>query len=235
MRKGSKASSELRAKLRLAQLGNKASEETKAKMRESHKGYAPSLECHQKAYLANKGCERSEEFRNRLRDLTNEQMASPAMRQRLSEASTKWFADTEHRQAHKATMKARMSDPQTRRKLSVSLRQRPPVTPETRVKLAEASAKQRMRWPHPKTSLEYALADYLQLRQVQFQEQARIGRYVVDAYDEQNNVVYEADGSFWHRDKDREARRDSYLLERGIARVVHLNEKQLEGFLPKRR
>lgn len=59
----------------------------------------------------------------------------------------------------------------------------------------------------------------------------RFGRYVVDFWDAEREIVYEADGSYWHRDLQRECRRDSYLLERGVAAVVHLDEADLRPWM----
>lgn len=104
-------------------------------------------------------------------------------------------------------------------------------TPEVRAKQAEAAARNHaagiyFRGP---TSLELALRGLLQTAGLEFEEQVRFGRYVVDAWVPSHGLVFEADGSFWysHKDKEREARRDAYLMNRGAIAVIHLTEEDL--------
>jgi very-short-patch-repair endonuclease len=76
--------------------------------------------------------------------------------------------------------------------------------------------------------LELALHRLLCGAGFEFDEQIRFGRYVVDVWVPSHGLVFEADGVFWHRDKEREAGRDAYLMERGVVAVVHLTDDDLE-------
>jgi len=103
--------------------------------------------------------------------------------------------------------------------------------PETRAKIAAsvAEACRRGDYRNQRTWLELALRNLLQTAGLEFEEQKRFGRYVVDAWVPSHGLVFEADCSFWyhHQDKEREARRDAYLIARGITAVVHLTESDL--------
>ena len=81
------------------------------------------------------------------------------------------------------------------------------------------------------TSLEYALDLLLQEANLEYETQKRFGKCVVDAYVPKYNMVVEADGDYWHRDKDYETKRDTYLLNMGITTIVHLNDNDLDGWL----
>lgn len=80
------------------------------------------------------------------------------------------------------------------------------------------------------TGLEYALQMLLEDADLEFEAQRRFGRYVVDAYVPNRNLVFEADGQFWywHKDKKREAKRDEYLRSSGVGAVVHLTDEDLD-------
>ena len=80
----------------------------------------------------------------------------------------------------------------------------------------------------PVTVLEYALQMLLEDAELEFEAQVRFGRYTVDSYVSSRNLVFEADGSWYHQDKEREQKRDNYLIEKGALAVVHLDEHDLE-------
>ena len=82
-------------------------------------------------------------------------------------------------------------------------------------------------WKQP-TSLEYGLQLLLESAELEYEAQVRFGRYVVDFWVPSHGLVFEADGIFWHQDKEREVLRDSYLQKRGIIEVVHLDDEDLE-------
>jgi very-short-patch-repair endonuclease len=79
-----------------------------------------------------------------------------------------------------------------------------------------------------RTELERNLSRLLSESGLQFEEQVRFGRHVVDAWVPERALVFEADGAYWHQDKEREAQRDAYLIERGALAVVHLTDEDLE-------
>ena len=109
------------------------------------------------------------------------------------------------------------------------------VSPEVRTQLAEKSAKYlENSWLRKDlTSLEIALNKLLTYAGIDFDEQVRFGRYVVDVFDHDNGIAWEADGMFWfhHQDKERETRRDAYLLVQGVRAVVHLTDEDLKFWL----
>ena len=96
-----------------------------------------------------------------------------------------------------------------------------------RKKHALAIARYMARWPKPETSLETLLYLLLDSWGLVFVRQKQIGKCVVDAFVPSFNVVFEADGSYWHQDKEKEVVRDSYLLSRGVGAIVHYSEKDL--------
>lgn len=79
---------------------------------------------------------------------------------------------------------------------------------------------------HGYTYIEILVAEYLAEMGLEYEFNRRIGRKWVDFAIDEFALVVEADGEYWHRDKEREARRDQYLRERGWA-VVHLTGSQI--------
>ena len=75
--------------------------------------------------------------------------------------------------------------------------------------------------------LELSLYCLLSQAGFEFDTEKRFGRYIADVYDPENGLIWEADGSYWHQDQEKELIRDTYLLDRGIAAVIHLSEKDL--------
>lgn len=98
---------------------------------------------------------------------------------------------------------------------------------QARERRAHLTAAQMQRWPKPKTILEKKLAKYLEEHGWAYEEQKGFGRYIVDAYVPSLNIAFEADGSFWHKDKERQRLRDAYLIAHGIITVVHFTEDDL--------
>ena len=108
-------------------------------------------------------------------------------------------------------------------------------TPEVRERIAESVAKYHEQHPgysYPRgrvTTLERGLRRLLDLAGLEYETQKRFGRYVVDAYVQSHNLVFEADGSFWH-DQKRDAVRDTWLIENTeIIAVVRLTEQDLRN------
>ena len=102
---------------------------------------------------------------------------------------------------------------------------------ESREKMALSTAKQyeSKSFFNKRTKLEKALALLLDEAGLEYEEQIRFGKYVVDFWIPEIEVVFEADGMFWshHQDKEREMNRDNYLLNKGVSSVVHLTDTDL--------
>lgn len=77
------------------------------------------------------------------------------------------------------------------------------------------------------TSLEYALQMLLESAEFKYEAQTRFENRVVDFWVPSHKLVFEADGVFWHQDKERETLRDQYLQERGALAVIHLDDTDL--------
>ncbi len=109
-----------------------------------------------------------------------------------------------------------------------------PRTERGRLKIAEMRAKEiaegKYSFWSPPTSLEFALDLLLQSADLSYQAQKQFGRYVVDAYVPEHNIVFEADGAYWHQDKKKEHLRDEYLINRGVLAVIHLTEQDLNSW-----
>lgn len=119
-------------------------------------------------------------------------------------------------------------------KISNTLKARAPITarePKSvahREKIALAMAKRAKQWPKPTTYLERALYRLMKEIGFCFVPEKRFGRYIVDVYVPDLELAFEADGSFWHRDLERQDNRDSYLRERGVIEIIHLDETDLQ-------
>ena len=83
----------------------------------------------------------------------------------------------------------------------------------------------------PVTVLEHALQMLLENAGLEFETQKRFGYYTVDAWVPSRNLVFEADGSWYHQDKEKERRRDCSLIKKGVSAVVHLDEHDLDPWL----
>ena len=57
--------------------------------------------------------------------------------------------------------------------------------------------------------------------------QKYIGTKMVDAFVPSHNIAFGADGAYWHQDMVKEEERDQYLISKGVAAIIHLNEKDL--------
>ena len=187
----------------------------------------------------------SKETKAKMAVSQREHLARPEIRAKLTHArhqrSTQpWPKGSKHSIMTRAKMSVSQSarcaaNPvslATRQKLSLAITglKRPyrPKTAIHRERISVAIARWLAHWPRPCTNLERALHGLLTSAGMRHSLQRRFGRYVVDAYVPNRKLVFEADGSFWHQDKQREARRDAYLLARSeIVAVVHLTEQDL--------
>ena len=149
---------------------------------------------------------RTEEWRENFRT----SMSRPEVRAKLRKA----HLGKPHSDSHRAAIKAGMTD-------------------QVRIRMSISAAKRIRKHQTDPTSLEFALDLLLQDAGLEYEAQKRFGRYVVDAYVPSRNLVFEADGMYWyhHQDKEREARRDAYLIDgHGVSAVIHLDDNDLSSW-----
>lgn len=75
------------------------------------------------------------------------------------------------------------------------------------------------------TSIERPIADTLNQLGIGFIHNYRIGRYFAD-FLILENVVFECDGEYWHRDSEKDRRKDQYLYDKGFY-VFRFNGKRI--------
>ena len=76
------------------------------------------------------------------------------------------------------------------------------------------------------TSIEKSVADVLKMFRIPFIHNHRIGRFFAD-FLILGNIVIECDGTYWHKDKKKDARKDAYLMEREYY-VFRLSEERIK-------
>ena len=82
------------------------------------------------------------------------------------------------------------------------------------------------------TSLEYALQMLLESAEFDYEAQVRFGSKRVDFYVASHNLAFEADGKYWHQDKDKQRWRDKCLtVVAGISAIIHLADDDLDPWL----
>jgi very-short-patch-repair endonuclease len=83
-----------------------------------------------------------------------------------------------------------------------------------------------------RTNLEIKLANALNKLNLIYEEQKQIGKYVVDFFLKDKNIVIEADGNYWHTTKERwETRKtkDKILTNLGFT-VLHLSQDNILSY-----
>lgn len=81
---------------------------------------------------------------------------------------------------------------------------------------------------HRPTSIEITIQNKLRSAGVIFIPEYKIGRWSIDIFVQKHNVAIECDGEYWHRDSERDKRKDKYLKSIGI-RVIRLPEKDIRN------
>jgi hypothetical protein len=108
-----------------------------------------------------------------------------------------------------------------------------PHTEETKRKVGEGVCRARERgcYPWTITKLHKILQEYLYSLNIKTRSEVRFGRYCVDEFDPRTGIAYEADGDYWHGDKEREKRRDEELIGKyGLKSIIHLTESFLQNW-----
>lgn len=107
------------------------------------------------------------------------------------------------------------------------------LTPDGRARLRKAAVKtiSTRGWPWPPTKLEYALQLLLESANYEYEAQKPLADRVVDFFVSSHNLVFEADGEYWHRDKTSERKRDSQIISAGVSAIIHLEEKDLDPWM----
>jgi len=83
----------------------------------------------------------------------------------------------------------------------------------------------RNQFPGNFSSLELLIAAALDTAGLPYLHNSKVGRYWPD-FIVLDRVVIECDGDYWHRDAERDRRRDAYLTDRGLF-VFHLREADI--------
>ena len=82
------------------------------------------------------------------------------------------------------------------------------------------------------TSIEIEVEKWLKENNINYTFQKAFGRYVVDFYLPEYNVVIEVDGAYWHgegkEDKVKSVNRDRFLLGLGLI-IVHIPESAVHS------
>jgi very-short-patch-repair endonuclease len=77
-----------------------------------------------------------------------------------------------------------------------------------------------------KTSIELKLAELLSKIGIDYVEQFKVGKYIVDFYIPEKNILIEADGNYWHDKKEKIGKRqirDLFLIKQGY-NLYHLGQ-----------
>jgi very-short-patch-repair endonuclease len=80
--------------------------------------------------------------------------------------------------------------------------------------------------PKSPTRLEIAVENVLKQFELEYETQFPVPPYRVDFFVVKFNLVLEADGEYWHQDKEYEARRDAHILAQGYG-LVHIPERDI--------
>lgn len=86
-----------------------------------------------------------------------------------------------------------------------------------------------------KSSLELIVKNELDMLNIDYIEQKRLGKYLVDFYLPSANVVIEADGDYWHNRperKQKDIKKDQYLISRGY-KVLRFKEQDIKNNIQK--
>ena len=199
------------------------------------KGYKHTPEALAKMSAAQTGRKRSPETIEKQRAAQRRRWQNPEARcgmtgmKHTPETRAKmsaWQKGKKHSPEHQAKLDATRRTSENRAKLSIAGRGRK-HTPEARTKMGTARVAYLELWPRPVTDMEIALQVFLNVAGFCYVTQRSFGNRIVDAFVPSHNLVFEADGWYWHQDKEKESRRDAYLLSRGVAAVIHLGEADL--------
>lgn len=219
MLKGSHHSEEARRKMSFSQMGLA-----------QHRGHSHSEATKRRISLAKmgqpswmKGKTHTPEAVQRIREARARQIPVRGWRHR----SETLALFSRQRRGRPSAFKGRLHTPEAKAK-NAEVHRGKVASEESKQKCAESIARYMERWPHPSTSLEFSLYQLLREAGFEFCSQKQLGRYVVDAYLSRYQLVFEADGAFWHRDPEREAVRDAYLIDQGALAVIHLSEEDLK-------
>lgn len=209
-------------------------EEHKQKVSQALKGRAKSEEHTRKVAEANQGQKRSEETRRKQSQLKKAAWQKPEVRENYSRGAVeRWSRPEEHLKTSETTkvaMKEVIARPEFKRNLKNAM-ERVYASPEYQEAWAEGMSKaHRYRG---RTSIEVIVASLLTSLEIEYEEQERIGRYLVDFYVPTKNLVIECDGTYWHGErkagaKEKDARKDAFLLSRGYS-VFRIPETDIKN------
>ena len=204
-----KFSREHRRKISKAQIGRKLSEETKRKISKVHKGKKLSTEHRRKISESNKGKKFSEEHRKKISQFFEGRRIGPFSkehRRKISEA-LKGVPHSEERRQKAKDVWAGYSAEEKARRISKMRRRRVP------------------------NGIERLVQEFLSSREISYDSEIAIGKWVVDVLISNLSLVVEADGNYWHNRpgvKEYDAKRDCGLGTMGYE-VLRLSEQEIRS------
>ncbi len=227
--------------------GRKHSQETKAKIGAAHRGIKETAQAVENSKAGVKkafpeGRKMSQEARNKLsaaglgRVHSEQTRAKRSMSLRGKKRTPQQCENIRQAIRSSEKHKAIVSSPEYRSHMSEALKGRV-ISPlhRERIGTARAAWLAQHKGPWRETSLEKCLRKLLlnqgvtDLQPCSIDEpQVRFGRYVVDFYSPSRRTAYEADGTYWHRNPEKDQARDAYILERFGVTVVRFAEAELQ-------
>ena len=102
-------------------------------------------------------------------------------------------------------------------------------TPERRIAQGKRTAQMlaERKIDRKPTNLEHALELLLQEAGLDYEANKYMSNRVVDFWVASRGLVFEADGQYWHQDKEKETLRDKQLVRAGAVAIVHLDDDDL--------
>lgn len=209
-------------------------DEHKQKVSQALKGRTKSKEHVHKVAEAHRGKKRSEETRRKQSQSKKEAWQKPEVRENYSRGATeRWNRPEEHIKTSEAT-KAAMADvvarPEWKRRYEDAMKilRATPEYQEAHARGIEKAHRHRGR-----TSIEVIVAKLLTSLEIEYEEQKRVGRYLIDFYVPAKNLAIECDGTYWHGErkagaKEKDAKKDAFLLSRGY-NVFRLPEADIKN------
>jgi very-short-patch-repair endonuclease len=173
-----------------------------------------------------------DEWRERISLLLAERWQDLDWREQVTSAICETWQDPELRARHGELSREHWQDPKYRQRMLGFLQ-----SPENRARMSQMMLEL---WQDPefvgkvvmervekirtgyRTDIERITEEALLRLGIDYEFEYQVGRYSIDFYLPGYGIAVECDGEYWHRaKKDKDARRDVYLEDRGLT-MVHL-------------